>query len=148
LRRGGIPLFTFFIIAAAAVLIAGIYTGQLEIYFFLIFPVIYGNGAYALLAFVLIIAAFISSFLSIVSMPDVPARTGEIQEEGSTFREDNVTRSEGSNERKRAGTFGGVILIGPVPIVFGSDRRIAWYMLLVALAITLFLAYFFLSGYL
>jgi len=28
---------------------------------------------------------------------------------------------------------GGVILIGPFPIIFGSNRRIAWYLTIVAL---------------
>lgn len=34
---------------------------------------------------------------------------------------------------------GGIILIGPIPIVFGSNRRIAKWMLLAALAITILL---------
>jgi len=40
---------------------------------------------------------------------------------------------------------GGVVIIGPIPIVFGSNKKIAWTMLLVALAITvlLYILYFY-----
>lgn len=34
---------------------------------------------------------------------------------------------------------GGVVMIGPIPIVFGTSKEIAWYMLLAAIALTVLL---------
>jgi uncharacterized protein (TIGR00304 family) len=30
---------------------------------------------------------------------------------------------------------GGIILIGPIPIIFGTDRRLIWFMILAAIII-------------
>jgi uncharacterized protein (TIGR00304 family) len=40
---------------------------------------------------------------------------------------------------------GGVVIIGPIPIVFGSNKKIAWGMLIVALILTflLYILYFY-----
>ncbi|MCE4606587.1 MAG: DUF131 domain-containing protein [Desulfurococcales archaeon] len=38
---------------------------------------------------------------------------------------------------------GAVVIIGPIPIVFGSNKRIAWGLLIAALALTLILIAFY-----
>ncbi|BBG25373.1 TIGR00304 family membrane protein [Sulfuracidifex tepidarius] len=51
----------------------------------------------------------------------------------STTRE-NSEREEEEQERKSE--FGGVIFIGPIPIVFGSSKRISKWMIVAAIIIT------------
>ncbi|BBD73775.1 hypothetical protein HS1genome_2164 [Sulfodiicoccus acidiphilus] len=54
-------------------------------------------------------------------------------------------RSEGrSEESEGKGEFGGVIFVGPVPIVFGSSKRMAKWMIVAAAIITAVLVFVFL----
>ncbi len=54
----------------------------------------------------------------------------------------------GSTESKVRG--GGVVIVGPVPIVFGSDRKMAVIAAIIGAALTLItvLTYLYLNGYL
>lgn len=45
----------------------------------------------------------------------------------------SALRTPSEGEAKVEG--GGVIFIGPIPIVFGTSKQIAWYMLLAAIAL-------------
>jgi len=47
-----------------------------------------------------------------------------------------MLRAQGEGTRVEGG---GVIFIGPIPIVFGTSKSVAWYMLLAALALTVLL---------
>ncbi len=48
---------------------------------------------------------------------------------------------EGKQEEKSE--FGGVIFIGPIPIVFGSSKRISKWMMIAAIVITIILVLFY-----
>ncbi|HSV56426.1 MAG TPA: DUF131 domain-containing protein, partial [Magnetospirillaceae bacterium] len=85
--------------------------GELELYLFLVFPVLKAGGMVAGASMLLGFAALVVFLLSFW--------TG-----GPT---------EGRGPEGRA-SVGGVILIGPVPIVLGSDRRTAFLALVVAAA--------------
>jgi len=52
--------------------------------------------------------------------------------------------SEEGREEKERTEAGGVIFIGPIPIIFGTSRRIEKWMMIVALIITLILVVLFL----
>ncbi|MHC1679666.1 MAG: DUF131 domain-containing protein [Methanomassiliicoccales archaeon] len=93
--------------------------GQVELYLFLIFPVLKANGAIGAAALLL---AFASLMVIIYSI-----WTG--------------VRGEGPGPVGRS-SVAGVIMIGPIPIVLGSDRRttiIALVMSLVVLMIIILL---------
>lgn len=106
----------------------GILTGEIEIGVVLIFPFIVGSGVYAFLGFIsmfIAIILFMIGFSSKFPLGDL-----------NRYKENaNQTRKETSVKS------GGVILIGPIPIVFGSNWKIAIIMLI--LAIVLVIASFF-----
>ena len=91
--------------------------GELELYLFLIFPVIRAEGAWGAASLLLAVGAFVSLLLTVFS--------------GATSDRRNVRPSAG-----------GVLIIGPLPIVLGTDRRATILALVVAvtvLALLLFL---------
>ena len=127
-----------FLAAAAAVIAAGVAYGQLRIAFLLVIPVIYGSGPATVLAAVFVFAAFIMFALA-------PFR--ELQRGGA----DSIHAQE--YEPAKAGTqtagrsrAGGVIFIGPIPIIFGSDRRITGYMIVASVVILVLLIIAYLAG--
>ncbi|MEA2054080.1 MAG: DUF131 domain-containing protein [Candidatus Thermoplasmatota archaeon] len=107
-------LFIFGIIC----IIAGFAAGEGKAGIFIIFPFIYGNGPLMLMGMLLIFISFVififSTFSKAQSMEDMPLKT-----------------------EKHAG---GLILIGPIPIVISSDKKLA----LVLMAIGIFIAFIFL----
>ncbi|MEM1626498.1 MAG: DUF131 domain-containing protein [Sulfolobaceae archaeon] len=48
--------------------------------------------------------------------------------------------TKGESERRTETKAGGIIFIGPIPIIFGSDKEIAKWMLIIALVILIILA--------
>ena len=86
--------------------------GQIELYLFLIFPVLKASGAYGAGSLLLALAALVVIFLSFFTL--VPR--------------------DGSSPAGRT-SVGGVIMIGPIPIVLGSDRRTTVMALVLALAV-------------
>lgn len=76
--------------------------GELELYLFLIFPVLKADGAYGVASLLLVFAAIVIVILSFFTLAPQEGR--------------------GRSERRSAG---GVVLIGPIPIIFGGDRRTA-----------------------
>lgn len=110
-------------LAGVACIIAGIATGQGEVGIFIIFPFVAGSGWLLLLGVMLL-------FLSLLALlfTGVPREEG-IQVPLGRYR-------DGQTEKK----MGGLILIGPLPIVIASDRTLALVLLLlgVVLAVTFF----------
>ncbi len=93
--------------------------GEVEIYLFLIFPVLKADGAYGAAAFLL---AFSSLMVMIYSF-----WTG--------------ARGEGLESERRTSA-AGVIMIGPIPIVLGSDRRTTIIALVMALVVLMMIILF------
>jgi uncharacterized protein (TIGR00304 family) len=104
------------VIAIAIVLIlAAIIIGELKVAIFIVFPVLYGMGLMAAAAILLLFVGIIMLFAS--AAPPNPYG----KEEGTTNAEpDPYDDREGKKTK-----FGGVVLIGPIPIIFGTDRRTA-----------------------
>ncbi len=86
--------------------------GEVELYLFLIFPVLKADGAYGAAALLLAFASLMAIFYSFW--------TG--------------VRREGPEPSGRT-SVGGVIMIGPIPIVLGSDRRTTIITLVLALVV-------------
>ena len=108
-------------IAAAAI------SGEAEVQLFIVFPVISGSSLLFAIGVLLIVASFILGFVLVAMSVTEPVHQGP---SGST--EDATIVPEAPQKKTR---YGGVVLIGPVPIIFGSDRKMAWVMLLVAIVL-------------
>lgn len=112
--------FIFFLIGALA--------GEVEVGFFLIFPFLVGSGIIPTFGIILI---FISILLFIF---------------GFAIREDyfnEQSKRTGEIKDKKIIRGGGVILIGPIPIIFGSNWKITIIMMILAVLIILFYFLFF-----
>lgn len=108
-------LFIFGIIC----IIAGITMGEGKAGIFIIFPFIYGEG---ILMFIGIILIFLSLFLFIFLTPHVISK--------------EYSKHAGYEMQTKRHT-GGLILIGPIPIVVSSNWKIALILLAIALIIIL-----------
>ena len=107
----------FFILGFGLILMA-ISSGEVKGGFFVVFPFLVGTGIYASLGILLIFLAFVMLIFGILE---------------SFKGEDFEIEPTEMPEKKVEG--GGVVLIGPFPIVFGTNLRIA--LILIVLAITL-----------
>jgi len=123
--RFWIPVALF--LAGVAAIIAAAATGEVDVQLLVIFPVISGSSWLFILGVALIIGSFVVGFLLVASVfseyepvePQIPSEP----------------RVAGSKTPARKTGYGGVVLIGPVPIVFGSDRRVTMAMLIVAVVL-------------
>ena len=107
----------FFILGFGLILLA-ISSGEVKGGFFVVFPFLVGAGIYASLGILLIFLAFVMLIFGIFE-----------SFKGENFEIEPIEKPE----KKVEG--GGVVLIGPFPIVFGTNSRIA--LILIVLAITL-----------
>jgi uncharacterized protein (TIGR00304 family) len=98
----------------------GFYKGNVEGGIIVIFPYIAGTGIYALLGFIFFILAF---FLFIYSFKTNIEFFNEIKDE--------------KTGKKTSFKGGGVVLIGPIPIVFGSNLKIAILLMIISIIIIL-----------
>lgn len=99
------------LILGIAFLFIGFISGDVETGIFFIIPYISGSGIFGFFGFVFIIA---SIFLFLFGL--------------TNFIENEINEPVGSQFKSRKKTSikgGGVILIGPIPIVFGSSWKIA-----------------------
>jgi uncharacterized protein (TIGR00304 family) len=117
-KLGLIPLLL--LIFGIAFLVIGYLSGELESGLILIFPVLVGSGPFAFIGFMCI-------FLSILSIFFVIARYYNQPEEI------DYGIKNSNNKSKPTMKEGGVILIGPIPIVFGSSWKIAILLLVIAM---------------
>ncbi len=124
--RMWIPVAVF--LAGVACIVAAAATGEAEVQLFIIFPLISGTSWLFVLGVVLIVASFILGF--------VLAASGMQEDEPVAPHAPGAGQSrEVEGAPKKTTRYGGVVLIGPIPIVFGSDRNTA--MIMLALAIIL-----------
>jgi len=93
--------------------------GEVELYIFLIFPVLKADGLYGAAAFLLVLASILVMLFSFW--------TG--------------ARGEGLEPGRRTSA-AGVIMIGPIPIVLGSDQRTTIMTLVVAVVVLLIIILF------
>jgi uncharacterized protein (TIGR00304 family) len=105
------------LILGAIFFIFGIFAGDAEAGIFIIFPFISGSGVFPLLGFIFIFIAIILYSFGFMS---------NITSYDSDFE---------TTEKKSSVKGGGVVLIGPIPIIFGSNWKIALVLMLVAIII-------------
>lgn len=113
---------------AAAALGWGALQGDLQVALFLVFPVVYGSGPWAVLGIGLLMAGFVAFFLGTAAdLAQEPRRgTGTRRDpfgpEPDEGRDEPWGEGESGEDDSRFGA-GGVVMLGPIPIVLGSDKR-------------------------
>jgi uncharacterized protein (TIGR00304 family) len=117
-----LPVVIF--VAGIAVIALAVATGEARVELVLIFPVFSGSSGLFLLGVVLILLSFITGFalLALAQAELLKASDGSVESQDT-----DKTRTETK--------YGGVVLIGPVPIAFGSERRIALAMLVAGIVV-------------
>ena len=113
-----IPIGVF--LGGIALVAATVATGETDVSVVLVFPVFSGSSLLFLLGVLLIVASFITGF-AMVGVGQIESGPGQIAQ--------NQAPPESASSRRTE--YGGVVLIGPVPIAFGSNKRIALVMLVI-----------------
>jgi len=121
LRIASLMLITGGIIA----LLLATFRGEADFGLFLIFPVIWGTGVLSALGIFMIFTGIFLFFISLFFLVSPPAT------EYGTYDSDITP------ERKSHA--GGVILIGPIPVVFGSDWETAKVVVILAIILVFLL---------
>jgi uncharacterized protein (TIGR00304 family) len=108
----------------------GIIYGEISFGFFFIIPFFIGSGLFPLIGFLLLVLACLTYFVGLMQYPTF---------QNTSF---DQTNDSGISHKPQMRT-GGVILIGPIPIVFGSNWKITLLFLLISFVfIFLFYHYF------
>jgi uncharacterized protein (TIGR00304 family) len=116
--------FLLFIAGVALIIInALIYEGVFSIVLFI--PVFYGKGPLAILGALFIILSLILIMLGFIR--------GFVSE-----REYNPTPVEAHSEAEKEVKGGGIVLLGPIPIIFSTDRSLI--VILIAVTIIILIA--------
>ena len=108
--------------------IDAVLSGDIDAGVILIFPFIIGSGFSALLG---ILCIFLAFFLFILSYKHT-----ELDSSENPFEQQDL-----HSEKKTSVKGGGIILIGPVPIILGSNWKIALILMSIALILILVLFY-------
>lgn len=108
----------FFILGFGLILLA-ISSGEVKGGFFVVFPFLVGTGIYASLGILLIFLAFVMLIFGILE----------------SFKGEDF-EIEPTEMPKKKVEGGGVVLIGPFPIVFGTNSRIALILIVLAIILT------------
>ena len=119
-----IPIAMF--VAGMALIATAVATGEADMSLVIVFPVFSGSSLLFLLATLLVISSFIVGF---VLMAMDHERTEERVEAASEGMSSGAPRSRAE--------YGGVVLLGPIPIAFGSNKRVALIMLVVGVILAI-----------
>ena len=131
-----------FLILGGSLLIYGILTGEVGFALFLIFPVFYGSGAISALSFIFLFLGFILFFIEPFSFSHSTKKFKSPPVTYPSPMEENVSEEDVKEKIKTKKKYGGIILIGPIPIVFGSDRDTVLVVVLIVLLLLAFLVFF------
>lgn len=118
------------LLAGLALLAYGAIQGDVRFGFFLFVPFVYGTGLLPALGMLLVMIAAFLGFLGVATrrMPD----TLSPDDEAYDMPPEAAARERGPDvagaTRASSTRHGGVVLLGPIPIVWGSDRRILPWM--------------------
>jgi len=110
-----------------ALLAYAVYSAEAQVYIFVFIPVFTGGS---LAAFGGTLLLFLGIFLFFLSLAG-PTEIESLQP--------LKTAPQTAAPKTPSGKFGGVVFLGPLPIVFGSDKKMAKWMLVVALVLVILL---------
>lgn len=111
------------LVAGVACLTVGYLQGEARLSLFVIFPVVTATGGWSALGILLVIAGFFAFFFTWPTWTVAEPMPPSAPERG-------VARVEPASAPP-ARRWGGVVFLGPVPVVFGSDAKVARWMILV-----------------
>jgi len=113
------------LVAGVALIAASVATGQGHVFLLLVIPVYTGTGV---LGFLGIFAVFLGFFLTTLGSAwrGIPAPAAPPP--GSVPPADAPPSAVPSPAK-----YGGVVMLGPIPIVFGSDMQVAKWMMILGL---------------
>jgi uncharacterized protein (TIGR00304 family) len=122
-----------------------IMTGEGSVYLALFIPVFAGSGPLGIAGIACIAGAFFSYFYGLVE--DFRVLGEEAGEGGRAVPREGKRPVEGGHARTGRGMkSGGVVLIGPIPIIFGSDKKSLFYIQVLAVIILVLALVFFVFG--
>ncbi len=105
-----------------AALAVAVSQGQATLNLFLVFPIVAASGPWGFLGILLLVAGFALLFLAWPSPSEEPAM--------------QVTAARAPGPPPVASRrWGGVLFLGPIPVVFGSDAQVTRWMLVLALVL-------------
>ena len=116
-------------LSGAALVIASVASGETDVSLVVVFPVLSGSGAYFLIGVGMIVASILIGFLAMWVGASRATTVGETGSADTRMGDGGSTKSE----------YGGVILLGPIPIAFGSSSKVAYAMLGVGVALIVIL---------
>lgn len=125
MRRGTALALGLFILGLALLAVSVLY-GSGSVFLALIFPIYYGTDIWGFLGIICLIGALFLGFLTLVprGMP-VKSPKGDQQV---------APPAKGSQKK-----FGGVIMVGPLPIIVGSDMKMTIVAMVLAIIIIVIL---------
>ena len=113
--------------AGLSLVVVSVTNGEADVSLVVVFPVISGSGPLFLIGVALVVTGILSGFMLIAATTYSPVPGPGDSSWGDA--------GDGTGEKRSK--YGGIVLIGPVPIVFGSNARIAYVMLAVAVGIVM-----------
>ncbi len=117
-------LLSYILIAFGIILLLiSLLTGNAKFGIFIIFPFVYGYGLLSAISFFLIIIGIFLLFLSPFEI-----KYTQLQSPNEKPEFENVRKEK---------HVGGVLLIGPIPIIFGNDKNMAIISILASVLILL-----------
>lgn len=122
-----------FLIGAVILFIIGFLEGDIQGGIFFIFPFVVGSSIFLLIGILLIFLAVIFYIFGFARF-DFPDKEHSVP-------------SDEIFEKKSRIRGGGVILIGPIPIVFGSSWKVSLFMMILGIIIIIVLLFLFRINY-
>jgi len=115
------------LISAAALIAASVVTGEGHVSLVLVIPVFWATGPLGFLGVTVLMLAFVVLLFGplLRGVPPAPAS-------GPAQAAEPPTPTATTSVSPR---YGGVVVVGPFPFAFGSDRQLATWMFVVGLAI-------------
>lgn len=124
--RIGLPIALF--VSGMALIAASVATGEARVSLLLVFPVFSGSGGLFFLGTFMIVLSFVVGFLLLMF--------GHLELGRLQLERDEPALAVESAKKTR---YGGLVLVGPLPIAFGSDRDIAVLMLVLGIVLAIVL---------
>lgn len=121
-----LPVILF--IGGMGLIAASVVSGEADISLVVIFPVFSGTGGMFLTGVMLVGLSLLLGFVLTVT-----GQAGVAEFQQGTRR----GLEEAGSPAKRKMKYGGVVLVGPFPIAFGSNMRLAIIMMVVGIALAL-----------
>jgi uncharacterized protein (TIGR00304 family) len=118
----------FMIAGGVMISVFSIALGEMRVALLLIFPVFYAEGAIPTIGIAMLFLGMVVLFISFF-IASASSREGTY---ARTTGPDQISQEDGLSTKVKGG---GVLLIGPIPIVFGSD----WKMAITAIVLTILL---------